>query len=379
MIKKILKAVFLRVLNALPCDNIIMFESVPDLADNTMPVFEEMIKRGLNKKYKMVWWVNEVTDDLPKYPNTTFIDDKTPHNRRLLRWYLYRAKCFICCNRVFEKKLEKQTTIYISHGTTVKSTIQYYALPEEIIDYALIASEPSKQAMAYQMGIREEKVVALGYPRNDVMGYVNKDLHAYFEQDYKKIIVWYPTYRQHKNAHMMCAKNALPILHDTEQAMRLNEIAKEQGVLLVVKPHFAQDVSYIKDYNLSNIIFIDDSFFRKNNLTSYEFVASCDALITDYSSIYYDYLLCDKPVAVVWEDIEEYRQNPGFGVDVDEKMKCAHKIYKIEEFEKFLEDVAKENDIYKELRKEINTWANYSTDGKNAERVVDFIIDKAKL
>ena len=374
MIKNLIKSI----LNHIPNGNIIMFESVPDLADNTMPVFEEMMRRGMHRKYKMVWWVNEVTDKLPKFENTSYIDLNTSWNRLLFRWYRMRAKCFICCNRVFEKGLNNQKIIYISHGTTVKSTRQYYTLPNDI-DYVLIASEPSKQAMAYELGVDEAKVVALGYPRNDVMGKVNIDLHTCFEQDYKKIIVWYPTFRQHKNTNMICAKNALPILHDTEQAIRLNEMAKEQGVLVVVKPHFAQDVSYIKDYNLSNIIFIDDSFFRKNNLTSYEFVSSCDALITDYSSIYYDYLLCDKPVAVIWEDIEEYRQNPGFGVDVDEKMKCAHKIYKIEEFEKFLEDVATENDIYKELRKEISTWANYSTDGKNAERVTDFIIDKANL
>ena len=74
---------------------------------------------------------------------------------------------------------------------------------------------------------------------------------------------------------------------------------------------FRQDISYIQKYALSNICFIDDAFFRRNNITSYEFVGSCDALITDYSSIYFDYLLCGKPAAVIWEDIEE-----GTGADV---------------------------------------------------------------
>lgn len=355
-----------------------MFESFPDLSDNAMPVFEEMQKRGMDKQYKMVWWVNDSKAELPKYRNTSYIDTNTRWNRILFRWYRMRSRCFICGNRLYDKFLDKQTTFYIAHGTTVKSTRNYYTLPENI-DYVLIASEPSKKAMAYELGVDSRKVVALGYPRNDVMGKVQVDLHPFFEKEYKKIIVWYPTYRQHKNGGKTNAQNALPVLHDTEQAARLNEMAKEQGVLLVVKPHFAQDVSYIKEYNMSNIEFIDDSFFKKNNITSYEFVSSCDALITDYSSIYYDYLLCDKPIAVVWEDIEEYRQNPGFGVDVDEMMKCASKIYTLEEFEQFLVDVSQENDAHKEARKEINLWANYATDGRNAQRVVDFIIDKAKL
>ena len=40
---------------------------------------------------------------------------------------------------------------------------------------------------------------------------------------------------------------------------------------------------------------------------------------------------------------------------------------------------ARRNDIYKELRKETNIWANYAEDGKNTQRVTDFIIDKANL
>lgn len=377
--REFIKNAVKKVLNAIPCENVILFESLPDLSDNTMPVFEEMLRRGLNKKYKMVWWVNEVTDDLPKFENTSYLDHSTAWNRFLFRWYRYRAKCFICCNRIFEKALDKQKIIYMSHGTTLKSAREYYYLPE-YIDYALIASEPSTDVMAYDMRFDKSKIVALGFPRNDVMGHFDIDLHPYFETDFKKIIVWYPTFRQHnKNDGLTNSKNALPILHDTEMAIKLNEIAKSQEVLLVVKPHFVQDVSYIKDFNLSNIVFIDDNFFRKNGLTSYKFVSSCDAMITDYSSIYYDFLLCDKPVAAIWEDIEEYRQNPGFGIDVDEKMKAAYKIYTLPEFEQFLVDVATEHDEYKELRKEICEWANYSTDGKNAKRVVDFIVEKAKL
>ncbi len=374
MFKKIIK----KILSIIPNGNIIMFESVPELSDNTMPVFEEMLKRGLNKKYKMVWWVNDSTNDFPMYDNTIYVDTKTFWNKILFWWCRIFSKCTISCNQVITKIREKQTAIYLAHGTTVKSTRKYYDLPESI-DYVLIASEPSKEAMAYELNVDKEKIVALGYPRNDVMGNVQLNLHPFFTKEYNKIIVWYPTYRQNKSGGKTNAKNALPVLHDTNQAIRLNEMAKNQGVLLVVKPHFAQDVSYIKEYNLSNIEFIDDGFFKKNGITSYEFVSSCDALITDYSSIYYDYLLCDKPIAVVWEDIEEYRQNPGFGVDVDEMMKCASKIYTLEEFEAFLVDVANENDEYKELRKEINAWANYSTDGKNAQRVVDFIVEKARL
>ena len=379
MIKRLIKNLVKKVLRLMPSDNYIMFESIPDLSDNTMPVFEEMVKRGIGKSYKMVWLIKDCKQNLPRYENTIYVDMGNIWNRIKYNYYICNSRAIIMCNRILEKGSKKQKEFYLCHGTAIKSVRHYYTLPD-YIDYMLVASEGSKDMMAYEFMVDKEKVFALGFPRNDVMGYVKKDLSSLFEMKYKKIVVWYPTFRQHKSSEKLTnCQNALPILHNTEMAKKLNEIAEEKEVLLVIKPHFAQDVSYIKDYNLSNIVFIDDEFFVKNHITSYEFVASTDALITDYSSIYFDYLLCDKPVAVVWEDIEDYKKSPGFSIDVDEMMKCASKIYTLEDFEQFLKDVSCGNDKYRELRKEINVWANYSNDGENTKRVVDFIIEKAHL
>ena len=200
-----------------------------------------------------------------------------------------------------------------------------------------------------------------------------------FPVNYQKIAVWYPTFRQHKNGSATACQNALPILNCAENARKLNEVARKNNVLLVVKPHFAQDISYITDCNLSHIRFINDSFFAEHDISSYEFVGSCDALITDYSSIYYDYLLCDKPIAAIWEDIEEYRANPGFAVDVDYYVKGAEKVYTLDDFESFIDRLANGVDLLREERAEINALVNQSTDGKNAARVADFIIEKAGL
>lgn len=374
----ILKDISEKIFRKMPLGNIIIFESVPNMSDNTKAVFDEMITRGINEKYTCVWLLYENNIGIKPIKNVKYILYEGIWNKLRYTYYKERARCIIECNRFITSDREDQLSFYIAHGTSIKRTRDYYVLPDNI-DYLLIASEQSKDVMSYELNFDKEKIVALGYPRNDVMGRVSKDLHKCFSNEFEKVIVWYPTYRQHKNEKNPTIKNALPVLHNVEMAVHLNEVAKENNVILVVKPHFAQDVSYIKNYNLSNIIFIDDSFFDKNDITSYEFVSSCDALVTDYSSIYYDYLLCDKPIAVVWEDIEDYRKDPGFGVDVDQMMKCANKIYNLGEFSQFIVDVANNNDVYKELRKEINEWANYSDDGKNASRVTDFIIEKADL
>ena len=60
-------------------------------------------------------------------------------------------------------------------------------------------------------------------------------------------------------------------------------------------------------------------------------------------------------------------------------VKGAEKIYNLDDFEAFIHRIAKGEDILRKERAEINAQVNHSTDGKNAERVVDFIIEKAGL
>lgn len=365
--------------SALPVGRYIIFESVPDLGDSTMPIFEEMIARGLNKCYKLVWWVNDQKGpSLPKFDGVIYVDARTALNRRLFQYYRLRAKCLIYCNKIMHKDNSKTKSFFITHGTAIKSVKSYYNAPSDL-DYCLVTSKDVVEMMSDQFCVPQNKMVALGYPRNDALTNVRVDLHRVIDKNFSKVIVWYPTFRQHKKSKNPLSGNSLPIIHDAEKAQKLNEVLKAKDILIVMKPHFAQDVSYVKDLHLSNIMFIDDSFFAGHNTTSYQFVGSCDALLTDYSSIYFDYLLCDKPIGLVWEDIDSYRENPGFAIDLDYYMKAGEKIYNLNDLIRFVEDLALGNDRLKAERHEINELANYASDGKNTERVVDFIIKKAKL
>ena len=363
-------------LNLFPLRKTILMESIPDLSDNTKAVFDEMIKRELNKKYKFRWIVGSINNSLPKIPNVYYVQEDSKLK------YLYRitSKYLICCNGMLNSVRKNQFSMYLGHGTSVKRVHDYYNLSDDT-DFCLATGEGAVDICAYELNYpNKEKIIPLGYPRNDILTKANLDLKALFpDRDFEKVLVWYPTFRQHRGGRMTGSAKALPIIHNREQAEQLNAFAAENKILLVLKPHFAQDVSYIKDYNMTHIVFINDRFFVDNGISSYEFVGSCDGLITDYSSIYFDYLLCDKPIALLWEDLEEYKKDPGLALGVEEFLNGGEQIYTLDEFKEFLKRVAENKDLLKDIRSEINAKINYSTDGKNAERVVDFIMEKAKM
>lgn len=368
-----------------PC---ILFESKPAFSDNSKAVFDELVRRGYDRKYHLIWFVDEHQAAIFHRGKIILFD---PRKRRTIfekiRNYVffYHIKCTICSNSFLDfqeddsKEDKKQyLRFYLSHGIPIKSVKEYYTVRGRA-DYLLSPSQSMNALMATEFGISEENVIATGFARNDVFSLPPIDLNAILKSPFKKVIIWYPTYRQNKNGTIDTGGDSLPLIHDERFAELLNDTARECNVLLIVKPHFMQDVSKIHKLQLDHIRLIDDSFFEKNDLTSYQMLAASDALITDYSSVYYDYTLRDRPICVIWEDVDSYRKFPGFAVNLETMLTGAEKVYTIEELCEFVRRVANGVDRVRNERRVIRDLVHYSTDGRNAERSADYIVRMARL
>lgn len=374
MFKEVIKKVIVSIASHLS-HNSIIFESLPDLTDSSKAVFDEMMNRGMNKKYSLIWICHNNPKEFKKLENVSYVNIKK-FGGVVAFWYIAKAKCLISCNTFLTSHGNFQKSIYLTHGMGLKKTNSYKA--PSGLNYAISTSDNFRDMLSREINISPDIIFTTGLPRNDAL---QKETSAIvktlFNDKYNKIIVWYPTFRQHNSTlSVRDSHNTLPIIHDTKSASIINDFAKKANILLILKPHYSQDTAYISDLNLSNIKLINDDFFVKHGITSYEFVGGCDALITDYSGIYFDYLLCNKPIGAVWEDIEEYRKNRGFALDIDYYMQGAVKIYSVDEFVKFLGDVADGKDKLCDQRNAMKKIVHFYDDNKSTQRVLDFIIEK---
>ncbi len=366
----------------------IVFESVPDFADNTFAVYDEMRKRDFEKNYYLIWKTQKRTKkDQVLYAiaqkNGSYyywdpLDANNFRQDRLSYGFSEKRVLDICCNDFLTKSENNEPVVFLNHGGTLKSVRGYYEAPH-YIDCLCALSDYLIPSTAYTYNYPVEKVVSFGFPRNDILLKSKKDIKPVFNLENEKIIAWLPTYRPNKTAGKKDSDTLLPVLSSEKELQELNEHAKNENVFIVVKIHHAQNTQMIKQMKLSNIVFIDNDFLNNNNLIVYELLAKSDALLTDYSSVYYDYLLCDKPVGAVWEDIEAYKANPGFAVDVDYVMKAAVKIYNLDELLRFISDVSAGNDILKAERKEIREKVVQYVDDQSSKRAVDYIVEKYNL
>ena len=98
----------------------------------------------------------------------------------------------------------------------------------------------------------------------------------------------------------------------------------------------------------------------------YSLLGSADILLTDFSSIYIDYLLLNRPIGFVEDDFDEYSKSRGFIFDNPEEYMPGVKIRSLEDLKTFLYNtLILSQDLYLENRVLINNklnneFANYS-------------------
>ncbi len=375
----ILYSILGAVLRFFGLQNVILIEAERVKRENTEAVFREMLRRGWNKRYQIV-----LDSDEPelirgwKAKNVTIVKrDKYGDGWKTLmrmRWYRSRACLIIDENKQIIKRDPKTIHVFLTHASPLKYVRDYYSMADDT-DYALCQSEFWRSRVSKDSPVPPEKRVVLGIPRNDAFFSSEVSMTEIFGKAYKKVVVWYPTFRQHKTSNKARGTESapLPIIHDEKAAKTINEIAAKYGILLVVKPHPAQDLSRISFSNLDHLKLLYDDFYASHGITPYAFLAKTDALITDYSSVFYDYLLSGKPIALAQEDYEEYEKKVGFTINMDILRSCAVKLETAQDFEPFFRDLIAGNDPLREKRDELMHLTNQYIDGNSTKRVVDWL------
>lgn len=155
----------------------------------------------------------------------------------------------------------------------------------------------------FSSAFRTKRVLTSGYPRNDVLiSKKIKNIRTPIEEKYYSLI----TNRSYRKMALY-----MPTFRDSEKQFfqkidlkEFKQFLEEQEILLCVKLHPKSKLKEeFKKIEGTNMLVIDA------DTDPYVFLGISDMLITDYSSIYFDYLLLDKPIIFFNYDLEEYLKN----------------------------------------------------------------------
>lgn len=251
----------------------------------------------------------------------------------------------------------------------------------ENIDKVCITSKMNMLIQSAFSAIPENKYIVTGNPRTDTLllsnGKENIEKLIGKSIEGKKIIFNMPTFHIHENSGIINGS----IFNDSIKIKgfdykRFDKFLKENNIICISKVHHAEErtiASKVQDRKLENLLFISNKDFEDKNLDLYEVLNCADGLITDYSSIYGDFLFMNKPIVFVNADIEEYRRERGISLEPYDFWTAGPKVQNQDALEKEILKSLFDEEYYKQKREELRDVFYEHKDSSASLRVWEHI------
>lgn len=354
-------------------------------------LYEEMIKDDNYNDYTFVWaFVKPAEKRALKNLERAIL---VKYKSRKFYEYCSAAKYIVTNSRFPEVVSFRKDQIYLQcwHGTplkrlgydmtdscnalhSLKDLQKKYKNDAKRYSYMLSPSKFTTEKLTSAFNLKENnkyvEIIEKGYPRNDFLyNYTEEDLENIkqslgISNNKKKVILYAPTWRD--NQHTSGVGYTYDLGVDFENLQK--ELSEE--FIILFRPHYfvASQFNFDKYegfvYDVSNYEDITDLFIVT------------DLLITDYSSVFFDYANLKRPMLFYMYDLDEYREDiRGFYIDFKE---LPGEI--IEKEEKLIKSIKKsiEKFDYDKKYKIFNDKYNYLDDGKVSNRVLERILINEK-
>lgn len=375
-------------------ENLILFRSGPirqayiegtDFSDNARALYEYMIDKGFNNKYKIVWIVKDAYKERETIQNVEYIsmdweDSDNLAEREIYYRYLYTAKYIFITDAYGFLSLcrNDQIRVQLWHGCGFKTRVNFSRC-ENRYEFTTVVSELYKQKHAEIYGLREDQILVTGYAKQDWLykpySVGVDDLLEMAKAE--KHIFWCPTFRMAEagleslNQYVSFGDTGLPILISDGMLEELNEYLKSCSTNLIIKLHPFQKRDLIKINTYSNIKVVFNEELVGKDLMINRLLAEADALISDYSSIAIDYLNLDRPIAFTIDDIDEYEKTRGFIFDNILDWLPGKTIRNYDEFMAFIKEIINGIDSESEKRDKMSKVYLKYKDNMNCKRIVE--------
>ncbi|THF80793.1 CDP-glycerol glycerophosphotransferase family protein [Cohnella fermenti] len=181
-------------------------------------------------------------------------------------------------------------------------------------DFSLLASSAKvADILSQEMEVPKSLITISEVPRNQVLTLKSLldvslpdetrciELINDYKAKGKKIIGYFPTFREKSRVKM-----------DILDSPTFHAFLRSRNLIMVVKEHFNSKISHTNSKT-------DDVVRLPKQVDLYPFLSLFDLVVTDYSSIAFDFLIYQKPLLFYPYDYEEYRDHErGFAMDYDQ-------------------------------------------------------------
>lgn len=254
--------------------------------------------------------------------------------------------------------LDSTTKINLSHGNPVKYSSDFSSRAGKVTnasakdDIMITTSEFAADMHQKRNPNHSVKFAITGYPRNDILHDNKGEIESYTPPDEmttRASILYAPTQRQPKHLVDCEPTDVFPyddfdinklekILRDTDSHLFIHLHPSDHRRLLAepenhpTTHHFPNLLSYLNHLDKKDrITFLDSRQTESINVI----LRHTDILVTDYSSIYHDYVLLDRQIIFTPYDYTKFEHDFGFVYDYNSHRPGP----KVDSFEEFIKEL----------------------------------------
>lgn len=258
------------------------------------PVVEQLLSLGLDAVRRRSLRGNWIAMRASWYVYSSF-------RSNVNRWLFHGSTAFNLWHGVGIKQIQRSANI---------SAAGIYSAPEGSLaarifaddrlspDWGLSTSPLMSEKFAKDFGIAVEQCVKLGYPRNDHLATQSNPPPPLEDpttdaqvRARRPVVGYFPTFRD----NLLALPVEEPVLHE------MADILESQGGTLLFKAHRS---SVVQAESRGSLVVLPSEV----DLNAY--LGLCDVLITDYSSVAFDYLALNRPIILFCQDFETYGGKP---------------------------------------------------------------------
>ena len=175
---------------------------------------------------------------------------------------------------------------------------EYKKYFERVYFYAIVASTYVKEHRQITKSIPDNNIIVSGYARNDVFFdaglRVGKNEIVDKIKNGRKAVVYMPTHRN-DGKELMSMDTILPL-------KKIQSICEKQGLVFIIKKHYYHR-NETEDLSMFPNIF---DITGEEEIDPQVLLCQADALISDYSACYVDYMLLKRPILFYQYDYERF-------------------------------------------------------------------------
>lgn len=287
--------------------------------DSPKAIYDAMIDDPRFASFRLVWVIQEPEKlNLPE--NMSVVKCDTPE------FFLcaLKAGCWVT-NSSMERGLnfKKKNTVYFNtwHGTPIKKmgtdidkASKSFSATMSPVDVMLAQGQHDIDVFSRVFSIEREKFHCIGLPRNDVLSHYAPEYAAKLRDQLNipketKVILYAPTFREYEQGTKGQCTLHIPMNLEYWKE-RLGE-----DYMVLFRAHY--EVAEHMNVNQCTA-FRDVSQYPTLN----DLMIVSDLLVTDYSSICFDYAIMEKPIFCFAYDYEEYKEKRGIYFELTEQMPC---------------------------------------------------------